>query len=164
MIDIDTIGTIYTPGTFNEFGTPITEPVVQPGYHVNASFVVDEWAAYKVTPTFPYRVFGGIVTHHYVFPDKATFDALLETTNLDPAPKPVVPKTITMRQARLVLSAAGMLPAVKAAVAAAPESVQIEFEYAAELNRDWPTLKAMQGLLGLTDAMVDNLFVQGASL
>ena len=77
---------------------------------------------------------------------------------------PVVPQTISMRQARLALYGAGLLDDVEAAVAQATKDVQIEWEFAAELSRNWPTLILLAGALGLTNAQVDGLFVQAASL
>jgi len=83
-------------------------------------------------------------------------------------PAPIAPPAtvavISMRQARLVLNNAGLLQQVEAAVAAADVSTQIEWEYAVELRRDWPTLTAMAAALGLTDVQLDDLFVQAATL
>lgn len=82
-----------------------------------------------------------------------------------PAPEPApVPQVLTMRQARLVLHQVGLLDDVEAAVKAADRSVQIEFEFAQEVSRTWPTLIAMATALGLTESQLDNLFIQGALL
>lgn len=75
-----------------------------------------------------------------------------------------VPQVLTARQAKLVLHAAGLLDDVDAAVAAADKATQIEWEYATEIRRDWPTLVAMADALGMTDAQLDDLFVAGALL
>ena len=56
-----------------------------------------------------------------------------------------VPQVITMRQAKLVLLKAGILDDVDAAVANADRATQIEWEYATEVRRDWPTLAVVQG-------------------
>jgi len=78
--------------------------------------------------------------------------------------EPAVPSTVTMRQARLALASAGLLAAVNAAVAAGGETLQIEWEFAATVDRTWPTLSALQAALGLSDAQVDALFVRAAGL
>lgn len=80
-----------------------------------------------------------------------------------PAPVPV-PQVLTARQAKLALHAAGLLDDVDAAVAAADKATQIEWEYAAEIRRDWPTLAVMAGALGMTDAQLDGMFTAGALL
>lgn len=79
-----------------------------------------------------------------------------------PLPAPVT--VITMRQARLALNAAGLLPTVNAAVAASSEAVNIEWEFASELKRDWPTLVAMATALELSEAQLDALFVTASNL
>ena len=79
-------------------------------------------------------------------------------------PPPVVPQVISMRQARLALYGAGLLDDVEAAVAQSTKDVQIEYEYATELNRQWPTLVFLAGALGLTDEQLDNLFIQASQL
>jgi hypothetical protein len=77
---------------------------------------------------------------------------------------PVVPTVVSMRQARLALYGAGLLDQVNALVASSTPDVRIEFEYATELRRDWPTLVALAAGLGLTDAQIDNLFIQASQL
>lgn len=71
---------------------------------------------------------------------------------------------LTARQARLVLLQNGLLDDVEAAVAAADRAAQLEWEYATEIKRDWPTLVAMAAALGMTDAQLDALFTAGAAL
>lgn len=78
-------------------------------------------------------------------------------------PQPV-PQVLTRRQARRVLLAAGLLDDVEAAVAAADRETQIDWADATEMRRDWPALQAMADALGMTDAQLDALFVQGAAL
>ena len=81
-----------------------------------------------------------------------------------PPPPPVVPQVLTMRQARLVLHQVGLLDDVEAAVKAADRSVQIEWEFAGEVQRNWPTLVALASALKLDDAALDALFMAGAQL
>lgn len=81
-----------------------------------------------------------------------------------PISEPQIPQVITIRQAKLVLLEAGLLDDVDAAVAQADRTTRIEWEYATEIKRDWPTLLVMQSALNLTDAQVDQLFIDGAML
>lgn len=75
-----------------------------------------------------------------------------------------VPASITMRQARLVLNTVGLLSTVESSIASMPKEVQIEWEYASEVQRNSPTITTLQDALGLSDAEVDQMFVDGAKL
>lgn len=88
----------------------------------------------------------------------------LSPEQIEAARKARVPTVLTIRQAKLVLHAAGLLDDVDAAVAAADRATQIDWEYATEIHRDWPTLVAMATALGMTDAQLDDLFIEGAKL
>lgn len=77
---------------------------------------------------------------------------------------PIISEFVTMRQARLALLAAGKLEAVTAAVQQVGGAAQIEWEYATEVRRDWPLVVQLTGVLGMTDADMDALFVQAATL
>lgn len=90
-----------------------------------------------------------------------TYDGKTFTPKSDSVP---VPQSVTMRQARLALYSSGLLDAVSGAVAAGPKSVQIEWEFAATVDRGWPTLAQLQTSLSLSDAQVDALFIQAAAL
>lgn len=82
-----------------------------------------------------------------------------------PPPEPVqVPQVITIRQAKLALLAAGLLDDVDAAVATADRATQIEWEYATEVHRSWPTISAVATVAGLTSEQVDNLFIAASNL
>lgn len=61
-------------------------------------------------------------------------------------------------QARAALHNAGHLPAIEAAVAAAPALVQIAWADATEFRRDSPTIAALATGLGMSDADIDDLF------
>lgn len=94
-------------------------------------------------------------------------DAATATPTYEPNIVPTVagvPQSVTMRQARLALAATELLATVNAVVAQADEATQIEWEFAATVDRGWPTLIALQGALGLTDAQIDDLFVLAATL
>ena len=172
MISTDVIGTIYTPGTYDSEGNTLTEPVAQPGYHVNTTAPVGGWEAFKVTGGNGRRVFGGIVTHCYAFDDAAEFEAYLDTADLTAPALPMtdvpviqgVPQSVTMRQARLALLAAGLLDMVEAAITAAGPEAAIEWEYAADVQRGAGLVPAMAAALGMTDAQIDALFVTASTL
>lgn len=79
-----------------------------------------------------------------------------------------LPKLVTMRQARLALLAAGLLDDVNAALAAAPgtegAAARIEWEYSNIIDRDSPLVAAFAAALALTEAQLDALFAQAATL
>lgn len=79
-----------------------------------------------------------------------------------------VPASVTMRQARLALMAAGKLAAVEAAIAALPEpaktAAQIEWEYSNEVQRHNGFVSQLAPLLGMTEAQLDDLFIQAKAL
>lgn len=79
----------------------------------------------------------------------------------------VVPYTepvtkVTMRQARLELLEQGLLDAVEAVILAAGRAAQIEWEYAAAVERTHPAIVQVQKQQGLTDEQIDDLFRQAA--
>ena len=82
--------------------------------------------------------------------------------------KSPVPQSVTMRQARLALLGAGKLAGVTAVINALPspqkEAAQIEWEYAAMVQRDSGLVPAMATALGMTDAQIDGLFIAAAAL
>lgn len=82
---------------------------------------------------------------------------------VSPDPEPVqVPQVVTIRQAKLALLQAGLLDDVDAAVAQADRATQIEWEYATEVRRGWPTLLTLQTALGLTEQQVNDLFISAS--
>lgn len=82
-----------------------------------------------------------------------------------PSPRPASPPpAVTMRQARLALLSAGLLDAVDAAIAAAPRAVQIEWEYATQIERASPLVGAIAAGLGLDDGDLDALFIAAAAV
>lgn len=80
------------------------------------------------------------------------------------APPPPIPQTVTPRQARLALLGAGLLEQVQSAVTAAGGATEITWEYATEINRSDALVVQIGASLNLTDAQIDALFVQAASL
>ncbi len=85
-----------------------------------------------------------------------------------PAPVNHVPQSVSMRQARLALLGAGLLSTVDAAIAAQAEplksQIEIEWVYATEIDRQWPTLLALAPALGLDSEDLDNLFIAASQL
>ncbi len=86
-----------------------------------------------------------------------------------PALAAPVPQSVTMRQARLALLGAGLLDNVDAAMAAIPDetmrrAAQIEWEYAATVDRTSALVSNLSGALGLTDAQLDALFIAAGAL
>lgn len=80
-----------------------------------------------------------------------------------------VPTIVTMRQARLALLQAGLLSQVEAAIAAIEDpvqrqAVQIEWEYATEVDVTHPWVQALTTALGLSEAQLDALFTLAATL
>ncbi len=75
---------------------------------------------------------------------------------------------ITMRQARLQLHKIGKLPDVQAAIDALPNppktEAQIEWVYAAAVERASPFVAMLGAALGLSDADLDTLFAEASQL
>lgn len=80
------------------------------------------------------------------------------------APPTPVPDVVSARQARLALSAAGLLANVEAAIAASSEAVQITWEYANEIHRSDPLIASLGAALSMSDAEIDGLFQQAIAL
>ena len=75
-----------------------------------------------------------------------------------------VPQQVTMRQARLALLKAGLLDAAEAAIASAGREAQLEWEYAAVVERSNPFIAIVQQQQGVTDEQIDDLFREAAKL
>ena len=88
-------------------------------------------------------------------------------TPAPPAPTPV-PRSVTMRQARLALLGAGLLDDIDAAINALPspqkEAARIEWEYSQEVQRHNGFVSILAPSLGLTEAQIDTLFIQAKTL
>jgi hypothetical protein len=79
------------------------------------------------------------------------------------------PTSVTMRQARLALLQAGYYSSVQTAINAIEDPVQkqasqIEWEYAATVDRNSSFTQGMATALGLSEQDMDNLFMLAASL
>lgn len=79
-------------------------------------------------------------------------------------PAPITPAnvtSVTMRQARLALLAAGKLDAAEAAIDAHGPAARIEWDYATTVHRDNPLVHALAAAL---DVDLDEMFVTAAQL
>lgn len=82
---------------------------------------------------------------------------------------PVVPRSVTRRQARQALLLAGLLDKVQPAIDAIPDPTargmaQIEWDDSQAYERDRPMLIQIGTALNLDAAGLDQLFIQAASL
>jgi hypothetical protein len=79
-----------------------------------------------------------------------------------------IPQSLSPRQARLALLAAGLLDQVEAIIASMPgpdgQAARITWDYATEVRRDDPLLGQMADALGLTEEQIDNLFLSAVTL
>ena len=75
-----------------------------------------------------------------------------------------VPQQVTMRQARLTLLGAGLLDDVEAVISAAGRAAQLEWEYAAVMDRSNPAVALVQQQKALSVAQIDDLFREAAKL
>ena len=75
-----------------------------------------------------------------------------------------VPQQVTMRQARLALLGAGLLDDVEMVIAAAGREAQLEWEYAAVVDRSNHAVAIVQQQQALTDTYIDDLFREAAKL
>lgn len=100
----------------------------------------------------------------------STIDFINGELVITPAPPPPPPKikAVTMRQARLALLGAGLLPTVNAALAAMTgaqgEAARIEWEYSQEVQRDRGLVMQLGTGLGMTEAQLDALFIAAAAI
>ena len=85
-----------------------------------------------------------------------------------PPPAPFVPAYVTMRQARLALLAAGLLDDVEVALAAmegmAGQAAKIEWDYSSEVHRNKEFVQMIAQQLDLSDAQLDQMFIEASQL
>lgn len=85
-----------------------------------------------------------------------------------PIGTPGIPRIVTMRQARLALLSAGMLPSVNSAIAAmtgtSGDAARVEWEYASDVVRDKVLVQSLAAGLGLSDDQLDELFTAAGAL
>jgi hypothetical protein len=74
-------------------------------------------------------------------------------------------KIVTMRQARLALLQLGLLTKVDTAVLDSTDNaLKIEWKYATDVRRDWPSLISVATALGMTSQELDDLFTLAKGL
>lgn len=83
--------------------------------------------------------------------------------DVEDAPLPI-PESVTPRQARLALEAAGLTAQVEAAVTAAGSEARITWDYALEIRRDNLMIASLAEAVGITSEQLDDLFIQAARL
>lgn len=76
----------------------------------------------------------------------------------------IVPLSVSPLQASRALLAAGLLDEVEAAVAAADRETQLAWEKATAVERYSPFVATLAAALSLSDAQVDQLFIDAAAL
>jgi len=100
--------------------------------------------------------------------DIARLGEYVITDGVPSIPPPGVPQSVTMRQARLALYAAGLLTSVDAAIAAMPEpdktAASITWEFAQTVDRGFGMVPQLAAALGMTETQIDDLFIAAAQL
>lgn len=85
-----------------------------------------------------------------------------------PAAPAAVPEVVTMRQARLALHASGRLADIESAIAALPDpqrtAASIAWNYSSEVVRGDSFVEMLGGLISLTNADIDALFIAAADM
>jgi hypothetical protein len=79
-------------------------------------------------------------------------------------PQPLIPSTVSMRQARIALLQSNLLDTVNAAINQGGEADKIKWEYATEVNRSDSLVQNMAIALQLSESDLDNLFILAATL
>ena len=101
-------------------------------------------------------------------PDDVGPDEYYSETPIEIIPAVVVPASVTMRQARLALHAAGLLGQVEAAIDALPEPnrtiARIEWDYASEVHRASGFVTLLGAALELDKQSLDDLFLNAREL
>ncbi|MEM5557311.1 hypothetical protein AAHK07_02195 [Aliarcobacter cryaerophilus] len=77
--------------------------------------------------------------------------------------KSLIPKTITLRQARLYLLSIGLLDDLENIINQ-NRAYQIEWEYANQIERESPLVKILGQTLNLNDEQIDNMFMEASKI
>ena len=77
--------------------------------------------------------------------------------------KSLIPKTITLRQARLYLLSIGLLDDLEDIINQ-NRAYQIEWEYANQIERESPLVKILGQTLNLDDTAIDNMFTEASKI
>jgi len=76
----------------------------------------------------------------------------------------IIPSSLSMKQARRALFAAGLLDTVIEGVSQMSSEAQIDWEFAATVERTDPLTEALAMALGLDESELDALFMEGSVL
>ena len=146
-VALDIVGPIVSPARIGESGAPIPGEVLDPRYHVNLAWHGREpdlaFSASLVVPATPSRGWD---------------------VNTPSAPQLPVPPVIPAWKDKAALREAGLLYAVEAAVLVAGGRVQDAWIGASEWSRDSDFLLSMTSGLGLTKALIDEMFRSADSI
>lgn len=96
-------------------------------------------------------------------PDECTTSWTYDGTTFNPPVEALV-SVITPRQIRFVLNKYNLRQAVEAAVAAADQETKDWWEFSLDFQIDHPVLQSMAEGLGLTQAQVEQMFIEAATL
>ena len=77
--------------------------------------------------------------------------------------KSLIPKTITLRQARLYLLSINLLDDLENNINQ-NRAYQIEWEYANQIERESPLVKILGQTLNLDDTVIDNMFMEASKI
>lgn len=75
-----------------------------------------------------------------------------------------VPETVSPLQARLVLIKKGLFESVSQLISQATDEVKVTWEFADRIHRNNPILKLLATQMGLSDAQLDELFIEADKL
>jgi len=75
-----------------------------------------------------------------------------------------VPVSVSPRQARIALNAAGLRQAVEDWVATQDQNIKDSWEFSLEIRRDDPLILAAAAALSLTEQQLDSLFIAAGSI
>jgi len=98
-----------------------------------------------------------------------TYEIIAERDKPAPDPAKVLAErsagmVVSRFQAKAALSAAGLLDKTEALVARADPITQLAWAEVIEFRRNSPTILALQGAMGLTDAQLDALFLAASAI
>ena len=98
----------------------------------------------------------------FILPDLVQMTDEEVQAHLNPPQAPTPIPTLTPRQVRFVLNAAGLRETVEAMVAQADQYTKDWWEFSEEYKHDHPVLVQMAGQLSLTPEQVEQMFRDGA--
>lgn len=93
-----------------------------------------------------------------------SLDDLVTEINKAPPVIVAVPASVSSRQFKLQLLAAGLLDQVDAWISSQSKAVQIAYEYSGSFVRTEPMMAAGFAAMGFTDQQIDDFFTAAAAL